>query len=68
MAIDVVCHMDVNEANTEIPKVVYEGKEYYFCSNLCMVNFKANPEKYIREFKEGKVKKTHKGKGNPKSL
>lgn len=39
MAIDVVCQMKVDETNPKIPKLVYEDKEYYFCTNLCMVHF-----------------------------
>lgn len=67
MTIDVVCQMKVDETNPEIPKLVYEDKEYYFCTNLCMVHFQANPQKYLREYNNRKVKKDHKGKGNPSS-
>jgi Cu+-exporting ATPase len=47
MAIDVVCHMEVDEEKSKVPRVVYKGREYYFCTNLCMVTFKADPEKYM---------------------
>lgn len=67
MAIDFVCQMEVDETNPETPKLVYEDKKYYFCTNLCMVQFQANPEKYLREYRDQKVKKNHQGKGNSSS-
>ncbi|NIS46523.1 MAG: YHS domain-containing protein [Aliifodinibius sp.] len=46
---------------------MYKGKHYYFCTNLCMVQFQANPEKDLQEYRERKAKKVHKGKGNSRS-
>jgi Cu+-exporting ATPase len=46
--IDPVCGMVVKE---ETAKATYEyhGKTYYFCSEECLNEFKADPEKYIKE-------------------
>ena len=30
-------------------KVTYKGKDYYVCCSGCRDEFKANPEKYIKE-------------------
>ena len=65
MAIDLVCHMKVDETNSTISKIIYLGKHYYFCTPLCMVQFKSDPDKYIQDFAQGKHNRIHKGKGNP---
>ncbi|HEY6283586.1 MAG TPA: YHS domain-containing protein [Nitrososphaerales archaeon] len=44
---DVVCGMTVDEKSAKY-KTEFEGKQYYFCSQGCMAEFKAKPEKYIR--------------------
>jgi len=43
---DVVCGMTVDpEAETTLTSE-YEGKTYYFCSEMCKNSFDADPEKY----------------------
>ncbi|GMR25611.1 MAG: YHS domain-containing protein [Ignavibacteria bacterium] len=45
---DPVCGMDVADtANAE--SCEHKGKTYYFCSNLCKIQFEQNPEKYIKK-------------------
>ncbi|BFH73632.1 YHS domain-containing protein [Sulfurisphaera javensis] len=43
---DPVCGMDVDD--TTPYKFSYKGKTYYFCSPMCMAEFKKRPEKYIK--------------------
>jgi Cu+-exporting ATPase len=47
MAIDPVCHMEVNEKEAA-GKVEYQGQTYYFCSASCQKQFEAEPAKYAR--------------------
>jgi len=47
MAIDPVCHMEVNE-KTAPAKSEYKGKTYYFCAVGCKRNFDKNPEKFLK--------------------
>jgi len=68
MALDLVCHMEVDESQPDVLSVQIKGNTYYFCTELCRVQFLAEPEKYIKEIKEGKNKKTHKGSGNKQKL
>jgi len=45
---DPVCGMDVKDtSNAE--SCEHKGKTYYFCSNLCKIQFEQNPEKYIQK-------------------
>lgn len=44
---DVVCGMTVDERSAKY-KTELEGKSYYFCSESCMTEFKANPGKYVK--------------------
>ena len=46
MAIDVICHMTVDEGDAA-RKSTYHGKDYYFCSLGCKNRFDAHPEKYV---------------------
>ncbi len=46
MALDVVCGMEVDESTKY--KAEHGGKTYYFCSQLCKVNFEISPEKYLQ--------------------
>jgi len=46
MAIDLVCGMEVKEAEAA-GLSVYKGKKYYFCSKLCQQKFDNDPEKYL---------------------
>jgi YHS domain-containing protein len=64
MKLDVVCHMKIDENDINTSKSIYNGKNYYFCTNLCMVQFESDPEKYIKNIK-GKINlRKHKGTGN----
>ena len=36
--------------------VVYQGQTYYVCCSGCRDEFRENPEKYIKEFKQRKAK------------
>lgn len=56
MAIDPVCHMEVNE-KTAPAKSEYKGNTYYFCAKGCKIAFDKNPEKYLKnESKAGPAK------------
>ena len=44
---DVVCGMTVDEKSVNY-KTELEGKSFYFCSQRCMTEFKANPGKYVK--------------------
>lgn len=35
----------------------YKGKRYYFCCASCVDNFKADPEKYLKNFNPGEETK-----------
>ena len=45
-AIDPVCGMKV-DANQPPYRLNYQGKEYYFCSEVCKRLFEREPHKYI---------------------
>lgn len=53
--IDPVCGMTVKEGS-EAEKYEYKGNTYYFCSEDCFEEFKADPKKYVKE-----EEKHHKG-------
>jgi YHS domain-containing protein len=46
MAIDPVCHMEVNEEKAA-GHADYNGKDYYFCSRSCEEKFEHDPAQYI---------------------
>lgn len=46
MVKDLICGMDV-DPKTAIYKLVFEGKEYYFCNRSCKLTFEKNPRLYI---------------------
>jgi len=46
MAIDPVCHMEVDE-NTAQWKSEYLGKTYYFCAPGCKASFDKDPGKFL---------------------
>jgi Cu+-exporting ATPase len=52
MAIDPVCHMEVDEKKA-VATSDYKGKKYYFCSVACKKAFDANQEKYLGEKERG---------------
>ena len=49
---DIVCGMDIKNT-IKAPAIVYKGITYFFCSDLCKVQFKQDPEKYVN--KEGGI-------------
>jgi YHS domain-containing protein len=46
MAIDPVCHMQVNGQQTQ-HKLRHGDKTYYFCSDLCKASFENDPARYL---------------------
>ena len=46
MAVDPVCSMDV-EPDKAAAKSTYQGKDYYFCAEMCKEKFDRDPEKYL---------------------
>ena len=48
IVIDPVCEMKVNPQNPPA-KTFYQGRTYYFCSELCRRLFEREPAKYIEE-------------------
>jgi YHS domain-containing protein len=46
MAIDLVCHMTVDESTAKFTSI-YKGKKYFFCAPGCKKAFETNPEKYL---------------------
>lgn len=46
MAIDPVCHMQVEEATAKWTSE-YKGQTYYFCAPGCKASFDKDPEKYL---------------------
>jgi len=46
MALDVVCHMEV-DPKTAAATSEYKGKTYYFCAKGCKVAFDRDPAKYL---------------------
>jgi YHS domain-containing protein len=47
MAVDPVCHMNVDE-KAAAGKSEYQGKTYYFCAPACKTKFDQNPQKYAK--------------------
>ena len=48
MAIDPVCHMEVDEATAQWTSV-YKGNTYYFCAPGCKASFEKDPERYLQQ-------------------
>lgn len=46
MAMDPVCHMEVDEATAQWT-AEYKGQTYYFCAPGCKSSFDKDPEKYL---------------------
>lgn len=46
LEIDPVCGMRVRPSEAAA-RLVYDGKTFYFCSEICAAKFKADPHKYI---------------------
>lgn len=47
MAVDLVCGMDVKKSGEYT--LAYGGKIFYFCSGVCLAEFKRMPDKYLDE-------------------
>jgi len=47
MVRDPVCGMEVYE-KTAKHKTGYKNETYYFCSNICKMEFDKNPRKYVK--------------------
>jgi YHS domain-containing protein len=45
--VDPVCEMKVDPQNPPF-KILYQGKSYYFCSEVCKHLFERMPEKYVK--------------------
>jgi YHS domain-containing protein len=47
---DPVCGMvvDLDEADARGLKVTHHGREYVFCGKGCMLEFRDDPERYLR--------------------
>ena len=48
MAIDPVCHMQVDTSNPGGGTAEHAGVKYYFCGNGCRVAFTKEPEAYLK--------------------
>ncbi|MBU2493290.1 MAG: YHS domain-containing protein [Bacteroidetes bacterium] len=53
---DIVCGMEIKNT-LKAPSTEYKGKTYFFCSDLCKVQFKQDPEKYLN--KDGRIEYEH---------
>ncbi|GBD88498.1 YHS domain protein [bacterium BMS3Abin03] len=51
MVHDLVCGMEIKDTSKAV-SLIYEGKTYYFCTDLCKIQFEQNPEKYIKKNNE----------------
>jgi Cu+-exporting ATPase len=49
---DPVCGMMIDD-QTAAARSTYQGKTYYFCSEVCKKTFDANPTKYTAEVGAG---------------
>ncbi|MBU0559797.1 MAG: YHS domain-containing protein [Bacteroidetes bacterium] len=54
---DLVCGLEIENKITA-PATVYKGKTYFFCSDLCVIQFKQDPEKYVKK-DDGEEHKHH---------
>lgn len=48
MALDPVCHMEVDEKTAKWT-TEYKGQTYYFCAPGCKASFERDPEKYLTQ-------------------
>ncbi len=48
---DPVCGMEIKDTSKAI-SLTHEGETYFFCTDLCKIQFEQNPKKYIKEDKE----------------
>lgn len=52
MAMDPVCHMEVDEQTAKWT-TEYNGVTYYFCAPGCKASFEQDPEKYLSHSEGG---------------
>lgn len=45
---DPVCGMEIKDTS-EAEKIKYKGKDYYFCSTLCKIQFEQEPGKFTKK-------------------
>ncbi len=45
---DIVCGMEIKDT-LSMPSIDYNGKTYYFCTDLCKIQFEQEPEKYLQK-------------------
>jgi len=48
---DPVCGMEVSRM-TATSEFTYDNKTYYFCADVCLKEFEADPEKYIHHHRQ----------------
>jgi YHS domain-containing protein len=48
MQTDPVCSMRIDEKEAA-GKAEYQGKQYYFCSDVCRRQFEESPERYAQQ-------------------
>lgn len=46
MELDPVCKMEIKNIN-EAPSTEYKGVKYFFCTDLCKIQFENDPEKFL---------------------
>lgn len=58
MAMDPVCHMEVDESTARWTSE-YKGQTYYFCAPGCKSSFDKDPEKYLSGSEAGHEHQHH---------
>jgi YHS domain-containing protein len=48
MVQDPVCGMEIKDTPKAI-SLIHKGKTFFFCTDLCKIQFEQNPEKYIKK-------------------
>lgn len=61
MAHDPVCGMEIKDT-VKAPAYVYKGNTYFFCTDLCKIQFEQEPEKYIKKVNSNEHEHKHHGK------
>lgn len=54
--VDPVCGMKIAPRNTELVSI-HEGKSYWFCAEACRRAFEADPGKYLKYKKKGRIRR-----------
>ena len=58
MAQDPVCSMEIENVITA-PAFFYKSQTYYFCTDLCKIQFKQDPQKFIKKDEDSDHKHRH---------